>query len=893
MGTRQKPGTAVVWLVWLWAIAVLGCEGAPRAELLAGKACSTDGRCAAGYVCDHALDVCVPDGTPLGSGGGGHGAQGGDPQGGMGGDGAIGAGGEGGCISVADCPPPAGPCETPACFGGQCGAVALPMGTQANMQTPGDCSKSICDGFGNVIAQNDAEDLPIDGTECTDDICNGGEARNPPVAIGASCADSGGVICDSMGSCVECVTAADCTMLPPNDTCRQRSCNAGVCEQIFAPPSTVLPNQVAGDCQQLVCDGMGGVTTENLDSDAPDDDNDCTGDVCEQGSPDHPFLPDTQSCGAAGTCDGMGACIGCSVPTDCAGTDTFCRQRTCVANACGFTFTSAGTALPAGSQTAGDCQRLQCDGNGNITSVHDNADAPPDDGNTCTGDTCVSGAPQHPPLALDTTCAEGMGIVCDGEGSCVACNSGGQCANQGTVCQVATCIANACGLANTADGVAAPLSTQTEGDCRFVECDGLGGTESVIDNADLPVDGNPCTLDQCNAGVPSNPNAMAGIPCGTNGTCDGAGNCENANLPLGAVCVASADCMSGMCRDGRCCNESCGDVCEACSAAKTGGTDGTCAFVTAATDPDYECAANEETCDGSGVCDALCEQDPLPPGGACPTECTGGCAGRMCFFDCNAAGSCTGQTLTCPDGFACEVQCGGATSCDDAVVECPALYACSVVCTGDCKAATVQCSAGGLCSLDCGGGQQCQGTSLDCGGNRCTATCAGGAFPAVACNGNTCGCDTCELPNGSTCDDGSECLSGECPADGVCCDEACGGTCRACTLAKTGLPTGTCGEILANTDPDNECTGLEVCLAGASCGLKPDGASCTAAAQCVNSCPVQDGVCCATPCGGLCESCLMSRTGQPDGVCAPVMAGMDPNNECPGMAVCTGAGTCN
>lgn len=192
MGTRQKPGTAVVWLVWLWAIAVLGCEGAPRAELLAGKACSTDGRCAAGYVCDHALDVCVPDGTPLGSGGGGHGAQGGDPQGGMGGDGAIGAGGEGGCISVADCPPPAGPCETPACFGGQCGAVALPMGTQANMQTPGDCSKSICDGFGNVIAQNDAEDLPIDGTECTDDICNGGEARNPPVAIGASCADSGG-----------------------------------------------------------------------------------------------------------------------------------------------------------------------------------------------------------------------------------------------------------------------------------------------------------------------------------------------------------------------------------------------------------------------------------------------------------------------------------------------------------------------------------------------------------------------------------------------------------------------------------------------------------------------------------------------------------------------------
>ncbi len=59
---------------------------------------------------------------------------------------------------------------------------------------------------------------------------------------------------------------------------------------------------------------------------------------------------------------------------------------------------------------------------------------------------------------------------------------------------------------------------------------------------------------------------------------------------------------------------------------------------------------------------------------------------------------------------------------------------------------------------------------------------------------------------GEACAAGSECESGQCPADdGVCCDTACDGECVACAESSTGLADGTCGAVAANTDPDSEC----------------------------------------------------------------------------------------
>ena len=41
--------------------------------------------------------------------------------------------------------------------------------------------------------------------------------------------------------------------------------------------------------------------------------------------------------------------------------------------------------------------------------------------------------------------------------------------------------------------------------------------------------------------------------------------------------------------------------------------------------------------------------------------------------------------------------------------------------------------------------------------------------------------------------------------DGVCCNEACEGTCRACHVDKTGVESGVCTIVKDGFDPDEEC----------------------------------------------------------------------------------------
>jgi hypothetical protein len=68
---------------------------------------------------------------------------------------------------------------------------------------------------------------------------------------------------------------------------------------------------------------------------------------------------------------------------------------------------------------AGDGQRSQCDGAGNILGVVDVTDAP-DDGNQCTTDLCTAGVPGHGNAAAGTSCDQGGGTACDGNGACIA-----------------------------------------------------------------------------------------------------------------------------------------------------------------------------------------------------------------------------------------------------------------------------------------------------------------------------------------------------------------------------------------------------------------------------------------------------------------------------------------
>jgi hypothetical protein len=63
---------------------------------------------------------------------------------------------------------------------------------------------------------------------------------------------------------------------------------------------------------------------------------------------------------------------------------------------------------------------------------------------------------------------------------------------------------------------------------------------------------------------------------------------------------------------------------------------------------------------------------------------------------------------------------------------------------------------------------------------------------------------------GQACGAASECVTGFC-ADGVCCEAACTGTCKACTLAKNGQASGLCRDVVFGTDPDGEC-GAATCV---------------------------------------------------------------------------------
>ena len=122
----------------------------------------------------------------------------------------------------------------------------------------------------------------------------------------------GGSVC-SNGSCSappQCSTPSDC---PGTDSvCASRTCIAGVCGFNFAAAGTPAPNQTAGDCKKLACDGSGNLINQNDDSDLPQDDgNQCTQEVCNNGMPTYPVKPAGTACNQNGgnVCNSTGQCV--------------------------------------------------------------------------------------------------------------------------------------------------------------------------------------------------------------------------------------------------------------------------------------------------------------------------------------------------------------------------------------------------------------------------------------------------------------------------------------------------------------------------------------------------------------------------------------------------------
>jgi hypothetical protein len=309
------------------------------------------------------------------------------------------------------------------------------------------------------------------------------------------------------------------------------------------------------------------------------------------------------------------------------------------------------------------------------------------------------------------------------------------------------------------------------------------------------------------------------------------------NLGNGAACTWQEQCYGDVtCTDGVCCSDytsgfsgACTEECHACLASKTGQPDGTCAPILDGTDPDNECSVQ-----GTG--------------------------------DCKNPGYCSGALRACnrtTDNICVQASCSSATT-QVGVMLCNSTGNCSV------GGAVTNCSP-----------YICQGTGCR---NSCTidGDCQSGFF----CNTKN---KKCEAVSGAgqACGSDGQCGAGGHCVDGFCCDSACGGTCYACSAAKTGLGNnGVCGPIQPGSDPDSECPETDpktcsftgVCNGQGACAIYPK----------------------STPCGiTTCKADLVSgQTCDGQGICKSDASGVPcfPNLHCGSATecatLCTGDAQC-
>jgi hypothetical protein len=708
-------------------------------------------------------------------------------------------------------------------------------------QVPSDCKKIVC-AAGKSLTLDDVLDVINDNNSCTMDSCGGGAPSNEVLQDGTTC-DVGikAGICTA-GKCdVGCTATADCDDQNP---CSEDICNTGVSKCEFTYLDGVLTPgavQVSGDCKVRFCsNGMDGDV--NDDGDIFDDQNPCTDNICTVGVPSNPPLSAQKSCqlpapDETNVCDGNGNCVECVDKNDCLKiVESECEKRSCVNNKCVIAYEPQTTLASPVLQVGNDCKKVVCSGMAMplTVTVNDDTDLP-NDGFQCTTDTCVNGTPTFTDKASGTMC--GNGQVCNATGDCVGCNQPTDCMGTNDFCKTRTCVNNVCGFSFTANGTDLPTG-QTMGDCKVLECDGMGNVKTSVLQSDVPVDGNACTQDVCNAmGTPSNPATAANSPCsvGMNDACDGMGACKKS---LGKTCAAGSECVSTRCVDGVCCNNACTTLCEACNVP---GSLGTCTAVPKGQD-DGVCVGTTQSCNGSNDCDdengvpcaanSACLSNFCVDGVCCNSACDTAC--KSCNVA-NSVGTCSNSPAGSQDSVPTNL-CIGQSQCDGNGVckkinggtctmasqcisgNCVDGYCCNTSCSADCRACNV---AGAL------------GTCSNVAQGQLDGACSG----ANSCDGN----GTCKLNNGQMCSQAAQCSSGNC-VDGVCCNAACNADCRSCNVP--GL-LGTCSNVLQLVD-DGMCSGTNTCDGMGACKLD-DGQPCVSGSQCAGGyCPMGPNTC-ATP----------------------------------------------
>ena len=349
----------------------------------------------------------------------------------------------------------------------------------------------------------------------------------------------------------------------------------------------------------------------------------------------------------------------------------------------------------------------------------------------------------------------------------------------------------------------------------------------------------------------------------------------------GKPCLLSGDCAVGACApEAICCDQPCTGVCVACTAAKTGVADGTCAPIPAGADPDDECPnQGPSSCGKDGACDGAGACRRYPAGTVCvPVSCD---LGVLSSAACDGAGTCAPNVTSCAPHL------------------CANAGACATACAGD-----ADCVLAAYCRPGDGTCQYDQALEKPCSAN---GQCASGACVDGVCCDHPCAglCEACsaaktgdvdgkcvpvpddEDPDGECPDDGAlSCgRDGVCDGAGACRTYEAGTTCkprlcignaavqyqcdaaRACAAAPTGCGTYACadGSCVGSCATSADCSESGFCEAAACTPRRGVGEPCTAAEECATGHCV-DGVCCDAVCAGQCETC-----GDPaaPGTCVP------------------------
>ncbi len=507
--------------------------------------------------------------------------------------------------------------------------------------------------------------------------------------------------------------------------------------------------------------------------------------------------------GTAGTGGTMNCNGGCCTALDCPDPQDQCKIATCIASKCGEEARQDGTAVDM--QTPGDCKKAVCMG-GSVVNQDDSGDVL-DDKNACTTDACVMGAPMSTPTGAGTACTSADNAnakVCDSQANCVECLFSGDCMMPNPVCDQGThtCIPATCGD-NDKNGAETDVDCgggqcppcddgkdcDVDADCTSIVCGGNGKctapncNDNVKNGTETDIDCGQDCLNQCGPGKGCNQDQdCAGDSCtGANGTC----------VPT---------CSDGVLNNGESDTDCGGNNCNGCTLGKEcAGLDTNCLSdfcdansKCAQKDPDGTMCASAATCDSGNCTDMVC----------CASPCQGMCRA------CNLGGS-VGTCMNIPSGQDPNNECAGALACDgNGGCKAPA----GTTCAGNAECLSGSCVDSVCCNNACSGA--CKACNIAGSVGTCTNV-AAGQDPANECAGAL-SCDgngACLKALGAVCGGNAECDSANC-VDGVCCDNACGGTCKACNLAGT---IGTCTNIPAGQDPNNECPGANSCNGSGVC----------------------------------------------------------------------------